>query len=94
MPVNTFTDVNSLSAADKERLRSVIVTLNDSMTRADAERDMQKEQIVAIADALNLDKKLVRRMAKTYYRANYNDEVENNDTFEKFYSAVLVTTTV
>jgi len=91
MAVNTFVNVNSLSANDKEKLRHVIVDLNDSMTRSEAEHEYQKEAINNVAEALNIDKKIVRRMARTYFKANYNTEVEENRAFEEFYTGVLNT---
>ena len=89
MAVNTFVNVNSLSANDKEKLRHVIVDLNDSFIRATAESDYQKETIDTISKNLNLDKKLVRKMARTYYNANYNTEIEEYKTFEEFYTVIF-----
>ena len=63
--------------------------LNDSMTRMAAERDLQKEAVNNINDALGVDKKLIKRMAKAYYKANYNEEVEENNTFEEFYDTIV-----
>ena len=84
-----FVSSNSLSAEDKKKIKGVIMELNDSMTRAAAERDLQKEAINNINDALGVDKKLIRRMAKVYYKANYNEEVEKNNTFEEFYDTIV-----
>lgn len=81
--------VNSLSQTDKEKLKGAIRELNDSMTRVSAERDFQKEAIIKICDDLGLDKKLVRRMAKVYFKANFNDQIEEDKTFESFYSIVM-----
>jgi DNA-directed RNA polymerase subunit N (RpoN/RPB10) len=86
---NPYVSVESLSDGDKKRLRGAIQELNDSMTRVAAERDLQKETINKVFEDLGVDKKLVRRMAKVYYKANYNEEVEENENFEKFYTKVL-----
>lgn len=82
-------NVNSLTEEQKKQLKRVIQDLNDSMTRVAAERDLQKEGIEEVAEKLGLDKKLVRRLAKTYYKANFNQESEENKMFEEFYSMVL-----
>ena len=84
-----FVSVNSLSQIDKDKLKGTIKELNDSMTRVAAEKEFQKEAITKICDELGLDKKLVRRMAKVYFRANFNDEMEENKTFEDFYTIIL-----
>lgn len=84
-----FVSVNSLSQIDKDKLKGTIKELNDSMTRVAAEKEFQKEAITKICDELGLDKKLIRRMAKVYFRANFNDEMEENKTFEDFYTIIL-----
>lgn len=84
-----FVSVNSLSQLDKDKLKGSIKELNDSMIRVAAEKDLQKEILQKICEDLGLDKKLVRRMAKVYYRANFNDEMEENKTFEDFYTIVM-----
>jgi ABC-type microcin C transport system permease subunit YejB len=81
--------VNSLSQIDKDKLKGAIREMNDSMTRVAAERELQKEIVTKICDELGLDKKLVKRMAKVYFKANFNDEIEENKTFEDFYTIVM-----
>lgn len=85
--------VNSLSQQDKQKLKAAIDSLNDSMTRAAAERDHQKTVINDASEQLGLDKKLIRRMAKAYFKANFNEEVEENKNFEEMYSVVVKGTT-
>jgi hypothetical protein len=63
--------------------------MNDSMTRVGAERELQKEIITETCDKLGVDKKLFRRMARAYFRANFRDEVQENTDFEEFYSTVI-----
>lgn len=84
-----FVSVESLSDADRKRLRKAIQEMNDSMTRVAAERELQKETINEVFDELGVDKKLVRRMSKVYYKANFGEEVEENDNFETFYTKVI-----
>jgi hypothetical protein len=86
---NPVVTINALSIEDRKTLRKTIEALNDSMTRVAAERSLQKEAIVDIFDELGVDKKLVRRMAKVYYSANFNDEVEENSNFEDFYKTIM-----
>jgi hypothetical protein len=84
-----YVSVNSLSQTDKDKLKGIIKELNDSMTRVAAEKEFQKEAITKVCEELGLDKKLIRRMAKTYFKANFNDEVEENNTFEDFYTTIM-----
>ncbi len=59
------------------------------MGRAGAERDLQKEIIDEVFNKIGVDKKLVRRLAKVYYKANFKDEVEGNIRFEEFYDLIV-----
>jgi hypothetical protein len=84
-----MTSVTSLSVEDRKKLRNAVQEMSDSMTRIAAERDLQKEILSKIHEDLSLDKKVVRRLAKVYHKANFKDEVEQNDAFETFYNEVL-----
>ena len=81
--------IQGLTSEDKKVLRKAIMELNDSMTRAAAERDLQKETVNDINGKLGVDKKIVRRMAKAYFKANFKDEVQENNDFEEFYDEVI-----
>ncbi len=84
-----FVSINSLSDSQKKELKEAIVQLNDSLTRVASERDYQKDSINAISDKTGVDKKIIRRMAKVYFRANYAQEQEDNRQFEDFYDGVM-----
>ena len=81
--------LNSLSDGEKKQVRDAILEMNDSLTRVAAERDLQKEILATLAEELGLDKKLVRRMARVYFKSNYMDEVEENKNFEDFYNGIV-----
>jgi DNA-directed RNA polymerase subunit N (RpoN/RPB10) len=87
-----FVSVNSLSPDDKKKMKRAIMELNDSMTRVAAERELQKETINTLFDELGVEKKVIRRMAKVYYKANFGDEVEENKNFEEFYDTIIKNT--
>jgi hypothetical protein len=82
-------NIEALTAEDKKVLRKAIIELNDSMTRAGAERELQKEILNETNGKLGVDKRLIRRMAKAYFKANFNEEIEENNTFESFYDEVM-----
>jgi hypothetical protein len=84
-----FVSINSLSDSQKKELKEAIVQLNDSLTRVASERDYQKDSINTISDKTGVDKKIIRRMAKVYFRANYAQEQEDNRQFEDFYDGVM-----
>ena len=81
--------VQGLTEEERKVFRKAIMELNDSMTRIGAERELQKETINELNDKLDIDKKLIRRMAKAYFKANFKDEVQENTDFEEFYTTVM-----
>ena len=81
--------VQGLTDEDRKAFRKAIMEMNDSMTRIGAERELMKEITNETCDKLGVDKKLFRRMAKAYFRANFRDEVQENTDFEEFYSTVI-----
>ena len=89
---NPTVNISSLTDNERKKLKKAIMELNDSMTRAAAERDLQKEIIGTLYDELGVDKKLVRRMAKVYYKANFGEEIEENKTFEESYDLIIKNT--
>lgn len=84
-----FVSINSLTESQKTELKNAIREMNDSMTRAASERDFQKETLTNISDKTGVDKKIIRRMAKVYFRSNYAEEQEENRQFEEFYDGVM-----
>ena len=84
-----FVSINSLTESQKTELKNAIREMNDSMTRAAAERDFQKETLTNISDKTGVDKKILRRMAKVYFRSNYAEEQEENRQCEEFYDGVM-----
>ncbi len=81
--------VQGLNDEERKLFRKAIIEMNDSMTRASAERELQKETVVETCSKLGVDKKLFRRMARAYFKANFKDEVQENTDFEEFYTTVM-----
>jgi hypothetical protein len=77
--------MSNLTTQNKDKLRKSITEISDSLTRIAAERDLQKEIIKKISEELTIDKKIIRRMAKVYFNANFAQEVELDEEFEETY---------
>lgn len=89
-----YVSVNSLSPQDKTKVKNVMNSLNDSMTRSAGERLFVKEAISVLSEDTGLDPKLIKKMSKTFYNASFNEENEAHQTFEEIYTAVLLTPSV
>jgi hypothetical protein len=77
--------MSNLTTQNKDKLRKAITEIADSLTRIAAERDLQKEIIKKTSEELTIDKKIIRRMAKVYFNANFTEEVELDEEFEETY---------
>jgi hypothetical protein len=77
--------MSNLTTQNKDKLRKAIIEIADSLTRIAAERDLQKEIIKKTSEELTIDKKIIRRMAKVYFNANFTQEVELDEEFEETY---------
>ena len=81
--------VANLNEVDRKKLKDAIKEMDGSLTRVAAERDLQKNIINDLHDAIGLDKKLIRRLARTHFKANFKDEQDENNQFEELYEEVL-----
>lgn len=86
--------LTSLTDGEKEKLKGVVKELNDSLTRMASERDYQKESINTAADEIGLDKKLIRKLAKVYFTATYEQEVDDQNEFRDYYDSLFRTKTI
>ena len=55
------------------------------MTRIEGERDLIKEAVTSICEEYELSKKTFRRLAKTYHKQNFSNEVAEHAEFETMY---------
>lgn len=74
--------------ADRKAIFDCIKLVSESMTKIDSEREFIKEAIKDICDSKNISKKTFRRMAKVYYKQNFDKEVEEHEEFETLYENV------
>jgi hypothetical protein len=78
----------NLTPNDKLKLEGVLKDMSTSMARVEAERDLQKNIGGDICEELNLHKKVFRKLAITYHKQNFDDEVIAHQEFEKLYETV------
>jgi len=84
-----YNDIASLNDEQKRRLKAVIGELSESMKRRDDERTFQSEGVGDISDELVIDKKIVKKLVKTFYKDSYDEDVETFETFETWYDSLL-----
>jgi hypothetical protein len=79
----------NISPEDMKKLMGALKDMSNSMLRVEAERSLQKEVRNDICEELDLNKKVFSRLARTYHKQNYTEEVEINEEFEKIYEGVI-----
>lgn len=72
----------------RKAIRKVLDELSGSMTRIEGERDYITETIKKLSEEYQINKKVLRRMAKTYHRQNFSSEIAENEEFETMYEQV------
>jgi len=80
----------TLAATPEEKLKllDALKEISASMSRVEAERDLIKNLKDDICDALQLNRKVLNKLARTYHKGNYNEEVELHKDFETLYETV------
>jgi hypothetical protein len=78
----------NLSAEDKKALVKALKEMSDTFTRTEAEKELQKAIVKDICDTLDLNKKVFRKLAKTYHKQNFTEEVQTHEEFEQLYESV------
>lgn len=85
--------LTTLGPNDKIKLLGALKDISTSMTRIESEKDLQKNVRNDICKELDLNKKVFNKLAKTYHKQNFSEEVELHTQFENLYETVSKTTT-
>jgi hypothetical protein len=73
---------------DKLKLLGALKDLSSSMTRVEAERDLIKNIKDDICEELQLNRKVLNKLARTYHKGNFSEEQELNKNFETLYETL------
>lgn len=77
------------SATDKKKFKDAIVEISSSMTRIEAERDLIKEIVKDLSENFEMEKKVIRRIARTYHKQNLTEELTQHEDFVEIYEETL-----
>ena len=73
---------------DKAKVLGCLQEISNSLTRVEAERDLIKEVLQKLQDECEIPKRLGRKLAKTYHKRNYEEEVAEQADFQTIYENV------
>ena len=74
---------------DKKKFLNAIVEVSNSMTRTEAERDLINEIIKDLSEEFDINKKIIRKIAKAYHKQNLNEEQQDHEEFVELYEEVV-----
>lgn len=83
----TFTD------EELKVLKNGLREMSDVMTMQESQKEVLKDITNSIFDELKIPKKIIRKMAKTYHKKNYNEVVAEQEEFELLYEGIVAETT-
>ena len=73
---------------DKAKVLGCLQEISNSLTRIEGERDLIKEILQKMQDEHEIPKKLSRKLAKTYHKRNFDEEVAQQNDFVEVYETV------
>lgn len=73
---------------DKAKVLGCLQEISNSLTRIESERDLIKEVLQKMQDEHEIPKKLSRKLAKTYHKRNFDEEVAQQNDFVEVYETV------
>lgn len=78
----------SLNEEQKKKLRGAIQEISNSMIRMEAERDLIREIVKENSQELQVPKKIISKIAKTYHKQNLTQEIADHEEFVEIYEKV------
>ena len=78
----------NITPEQKQDLQKAVQEISNSMTRMEAERDLIKEIVKEQSDQLQIPKKVISKIAKTFHKQNLAQEVADHEEFVELYEKV------
>ena len=78
----------ALTPEQKKDLQGAIQEISNSMIRTEAERDLIREVVKEQSDTLQIPKKVISKIAKTYHKQNLAQEVADHEDFVELYEKI------
>ena len=78
----------ALTPEQKKDLQGAIGEISNSMIRTEAERDLIREIVKEQSDTLQIPKKVISKIAKTYHKQNLAQEVADHEDFVELYEKI------
>lgn len=74
---------------DRQKLKAMLTEITHCMLRIEDEQSAIKDIVDDAAEKFDVDKKLLKKLAKTMHKRNYSDVMHENESFETFYTILI-----
>ena len=78
----------TVTGDQKKQILSCLQEISNSYTRIEAERDLVKEILDRMQEEFEIPKKLGRKLARTYHKRNFDEEVAQQNDFADAYESI------
>jgi hypothetical protein len=78
----------ALTPEQKKTLQGAIQEISNSMVRTEAERDLIREIVKEQSAELQIPKKVISKIAKTFHKQNLAQEVADHEDFVELYEKI------
>jgi hypothetical protein len=75
---------------DRKKLKDVLTEVSNSMIRIKSEREFIKEAIEEAAEKFQMNKKILRKMAKVYHNNSFTYEIMEMEEFQTLYESIVI----
>jgi metal-responsive CopG/Arc/MetJ family transcriptional regulator len=78
----------TLTDEQKKQLKGAIQEISNSMLRSEAERDLIREIVKEQSAELQIPKKIISKIAKTYHKQSLTQDIQDHEDFVELYDKV------
>jgi hypothetical protein len=75
--------------ADKGKVKQVLTEISNAMTRIEGEREFIKDAIEVASEKYEIEKKILRKMARVFHKNNYAEELSTIEEFTTMYENIV-----
>ena len=79
----------NLNPEQTKKLKGAIQEISNSMLRTEAERDLIREIVKEQSAELQIPKKIISKIAKTYHKQSLTQDIQDHEDFVELYDKVV-----
>ena len=80
---------STITDEDRKKVQGALKEMSDSMTRVEAEKDLQKDIAQRMLDEVGVNKAAFNKLARIYHASNLMEEAAKNEEFMEFAEAIM-----